>query len=438
MKDTSPASAPTLCISRRALLALGGGALASALVGCSPSRSIVVKAPVIDDADVQLTFFGNKYEPLSVNAVEDILRSYMDAHPDTSIVYESIKGTAYYDALGKRLITGNGDDVFMVDHDTVLAFADRGCLAALDDLPAISSFSPLALGQMRSEGPVYYVPTSISAFGLYCNTEMLASRGIEIPGTFPELLSACEKFAKAGTLPVVANNDISLKTFALARGLASVYAGGNAEDRVAALTDDPRGFARLVRPGFEAVEELVRTGAVDAQLALATEKTSDDLDQFATGEHPFMLTGAWASARVHDMAPDLAFEVHPLPALDDGSALVVNMDTRVSVNADGSNVEAALRFVEHLTQPASVGLLANSLCSFSPLVGMAAPDDASLRPLAEAFDEGIVVIGSDDNLRLPVWSALHASVTALLQGISAPEVEKQLAKTLAPEGGDAS
>ena len=426
-----------LNLSRRTFIALAGCAFVSTLPGCTASRNVIVEVSAVEQADVQLTFFGYKYEPLNVNAIETILRRYMDEHPDVSIVYEGIKGTAYYDALGKRLSTDHGDDVFMVDHDTVLAFAGTGCLAPLDNLSTIDSFSALALDQMRSEGTIYYVPTSISAFGLYCNTDLLEAHHVDVPRSFPAFLDACATFQAAGIAPLVANNDISLKTFALARGLADVYARDDAKERIAAFSDDPRGFAALLRPGFDAVEKLIDRGFVDAKQALVTEKTADDLELFAQGAHPFMLTGAWASVRVHDMAPDLAFEVHPLPALDDGAALVINTATRVSMHAHSDDPDAAMSFLEHLTAPESIEPLANSMCSFSPLVGNAPPEDDSLQPLSEAFADGRVIIGSDDNLRLPVWNAMLACVTSMLEGGSAADAEAQLALLLASEEGDA-
>ena len=136
------------------------------------------------------------------------------------------------------------------------------------------------------------------------------------------------------------------------------------------------------------------------------------------------------------MAPDLAYEVHPYPVLEDRPVLVVNVDTRVSVNANGAHVEEAKEFAAFLTQPSAIERFANSQCSFSPLEGNAAPDDASLQPLAGAFAAGAVV-GSDDNILLPVWGALRQSVVSLLEGATAAQAEGQLRSLLA-EGADAS
>lgn len=429
-KETPSADESTSQLTRRAFLALGGCTLAlgcaSSLLGCSSYAPIIIDDVDEADVDVSLTFFGFKYEPLNVEAIEVIMRQYMDEHRRVSIMYEGIKSRPYFDALGKRLASGNGDDVFMVDHDTTLAFSEAGYLADLSDLPTLTSFSAFALGQMRADGAPTYAPTSISAFGLYCNTELLEARGIAVPTTFDAFLDACATFADEGILPIVSNNDISLKTFAIARGLASAYAEDDAASAIAALDEDASALAAHLRTGFDAVEELVSRGFVDAELARGTEKTSDDLEQFAVGASPFMLTGAWASARMHDRAPELSYEVHPLPALDDRPALVVNVDTRVSVNARSAHLAEAKEFVAFLTQPAAVERFANSQCSFSPLEGNAAPDDEALEPLARVFADGRTIIGSDDNLHYPIWEDVRTCIMSMLEGASAAEAEEQL------------
>lgn len=415
-------------------MALG---LAAGFVGCMPSRNIVFEAPDTEEPGVRLTFFGNKHDTLNVLAIEDILRSYMDGHPDVSITYESVKGNAYYDALDKRLDAGVGDDAFMVNHDAVLELGAHGHLADLSGLATIPSFSDLALSQMGSGSAIAYVPTSISAFGLFCNMDLLKQHGLEPPRTLSDFEAACEALAQAGRAPIVANNDISLKTIALARGLAETYAKRDTAADVRAFNEDPSVLAERLRPGFDLVARIVERGWVDAQEALATEKNSDDLALFAAGERPFMLAGAWTSVRVHDLAPDMRFEVHPYPVLDDRPVLVVNVDTRVSVNADGENLEQTMDFIAHFTQPENINLFANSQCSFSPLAGNAAPDDEAVAPLAAAFGDG-AVIGSDDNLLMPIWEATRKCAVAQLEGADGARAEQLLAELLASQEGDAA
>ena len=73
-----------------------------------------------------------KYSPL-----------FMEENPDIYISYESLKGNDYYDALMKRLETGNGDDIFMVNHDTALQLEEEGSFA---NCPASVRFLILPYG----------------------------------------------------------------------------------------------------------------------------------------------------------------------------------------------------------------------------------------------------------------------------------------------------
>ena len=73
----------------------------------------------------------------------------------------------------KRMDAGKGDDVFMVNHDIVLELEEEGKLAELSELDIITDYTDTMLSQMEDQGDIYWVPTTVSAFGLYCNQTLL-------------------------------------------------------------------------------------------------------------------------------------------------------------------------------------------------------------------------------------------------------------------------
>ena len=176
-----------------------------------------------EQQQINLTFFGYKYEALNVMAIEDALHGFMDEYPEISITYDGIKGAEYYEVLNKRIATGNGDDIIMVDHERVLELGEQGKLADLSGISTLDNFSDLALSQIDAGGKVYYLPTSISAFGLYCNLDLLKEYKQEIPENIAEFEAVCDYFVSQGITPIVANNDISLKTAAIAKAMLPVY-----------------------------------------------------------------------------------------------------------------------------------------------------------------------------------------------------------------------
>ena len=102
----------------------------SALILCILSGCIensrVVNYDGQDEETTTITFFGNKYEPENVTVIEEIISGFMTENPDIRVSYESLKGTEYFEALRKRMDSGKGNDVFMVNHDILLELQQSG------------------------------------------------------------------------------------------------------------------------------------------------------------------------------------------------------------------------------------------------------------------------------------------------------------------------
>lgn len=408
------------------------------LSGCQSAEDQNYTVPDTESAEtVTLKIFGNKNEALNVMVIENILKAYMEENPGINITYESVKGNDYFDVLEKRVKSGNGDDIFMLNHDTTLELMKTGDLADLSDLSTLPDFSLGVCDQMEIDGMVPFVPTSLSAFGLYCNLDLLKAYNVAVPETYEEFLAACDTFVEKDKTPIVANNDISLKTLAISRGMFDVYQDENADKLLEQMNADPSLLAQYMRPGFEMVELFIDRGYVDAGRTLETEKTKDDLDDFVTGQYPFMLTGAWASPRVEAMNPDFSYKVYPYPVQADGSVLVTNVDTRVAVNAKGTHVEEAKKFLEYLTQKDVMWEFVDGQSSFSPLSDKRLPSDPAVQPLSSYMTNGRSVLGADSNLEYPIWDLSRECVRQLLKGEKTDTVLSDFEKGLrkSQEGG---
>ena len=402
------------------------------LCGCSFNRNIEFDAGVKNEngETTKLSFFGYKYEPLNVEAIERALHGFMDENPGINVSYDSIKSTPYFEILDRRLATGNGDDIFMVDHARALELDKASLLADLGDLSTLDSFCTLAQNQMRVGGRIVYVPTSISAFGLYCNIDLLKRHGQKIPVNLYEFESVCDYFAARGKTPIVANNDISLKTVAIAKALYPIYSQAGYAAKLNQFNTGEADFGAAMLSGFQYVQKIINSGYIDAAQTLQTEKTQDDLTDFARGQSPFMLTGAWAVARLRELKPSFDFTVTPYPILEDGGVLVINMDTRISVNADSANLTQAKAFVEYFTRKDVMWKLVNSQSSFSPLKENRLAEEKAVQSLGAYINNGRSVIGADDTLRFPVWDLTKECIRLLLNGGTAEEAAALLRENI--------
>ena len=392
--------------------------LMSCLAGCSSNSTNKVQTVGEEKKEqVTLTFFGNKADESNVHVIESIMSSFMKDHPNIVITYESIKGTDYYDTLNKRMENGTGDDIFMVNHDTMLKLHARGQVADLTGLSTIDSYTEDQKNQFVSEDGIFWLPTTVSSFGLYCNMDMLKEHNQSVPTNIVEFETVCDYFLEKGITPIVANNDISLKTMAIGVSYFDEYQNGTEGQLFTDLNSGKVGLGESLDAGLTVVEEIIQKGYVDAAVAAETKKTSGDLEAFAKGENPFMLTGAWASNRVkNDFGATFAYEVHPLPVLDDGGLIVINPDVRLSVNSDSEHIEEAKLFVEYFTQAENLQAFCDDQCSISPLKNGKESSIKEIHPVVECFKAGRVVIGTDARLNLPIWDVTKDASQSLLTG----------------------
>ena len=89
----------------------------------------------------------------------------------------------------------------------------------LSGLKTIQDYSDRMLRQMDEHGKIYWVPTTVSGFGLYCNKKLLKEHKQKLPENLQEWRQVCSYFKEQGITTVISNNDISIKTLAIGRSI---------------------------------------------------------------------------------------------------------------------------------------------------------------------------------------------------------------------------
>lgn len=407
--------------------------------GCSSDYSNFDSHIVIRDVedskesnDVLLTFFGYKADSANLLAIEDILSGFMDMNSDINVAYEGAKGTTYWEVLYKRADTLNLDDVFMVNTESLTSFSKRGLLADLSDINNLDHYSEIALTQCTTDsGNIYCLPMCISTYNLFINYDLLNQYGQKIPENWNEFQEVCDFFVNEGITPIVANNYQSLSSLIVAYSFYPIYQQDNYEDVLERLEQNPSECVKTVRSGVERASEMIERGWFDSEEVLATAQTSDDLELFETGERPFMITGGWASSRVEAASPELNFGVYPYPILDSGSVLVTDVNTCISVNAGGENVEESKRLVDYLTNVDAIDSYCESQSSFSPLKEGHKPSDQRLQPSFEYMNNGQSVIGSNYKMTFAMDATyIRDCCNMLFEGAGADDVCDALLQAL--------
>lgn len=414
-------------------------ALAS-LAGCTQHQEgkiLIQEKKDEQEKFVELTFFGYKADALNLVAIEDTLHGFMNENPDVNLQYEGVKGSAYWDAFGKRVETGYMDDLIMVDHDSVMELSAAGKLSDLSDIPGLENFNFRAKNQFTNrDGSVYFLPTCLSAYGLYVNYDLLEEHGQKVPETWEEFQAVCDYFVSRDIVPIIANNYASLHSLIVAKALYPYYQMEDTNAQMDRFNSGEDDLSEALRSGVEAVADMAARGWFDREEVLVTAQTSDDLALFLRGDRPFMITGAWASPRVASKEPGFSYGIHALPLLDDGGVLVIDVNTCVSVNAESKHVDEAKDFLAYLIQPDVIWRYCDSQSSYTPLIDNRMPSDETISPIAEYLTNGRTVIGSDYRLTVPVGAALNACVDRLLRGGDTQDAMDALSRRLAEQTGE--
>jgi raffinose/stachyose/melibiose transport system substrate-binding protein len=131
-----------------------------------------------------------------------------------------------------------------------------------------------------------------------------------------------------------------------------------------------------------------------------------------------------------NLEPQFEYAIYPFPILEDGSVLVMNVDTCISVTANRENVEITRDFVEYFTQPDVILDYCNTQSSYTPLTDDRTPSDKTIMPSAEYLLNGQSVIGSDYRLNLPLDNTENKVGTEMLKGMGTQEAVKLFAELI--------
>ncbi len=425
---------------KRVLSLLFASVAAASVFACGCGSESGGSIIILDGGSAQaqktaVTVYGHRTDRYSLGVIEDVLQSYMSVNSKASVSYEGAAPVNYWQALDRRYESGNLDDVFMTDRDRLLTLTEKGALADISDAVNENLFNDFARSQIYSVGDaVYAVPASISTYGLYVNYGLLEKHGKQVPRNLSEFTAVCDYFAGEGITPIICNNHSSFRSLILAKGMYSTYGKADAESEIAAFNANPSLLSETLDGGINFVYGMIENGWIDLDEAAVTENLSGDLELFIAGERPFMITGGWVSSTIKEMldgsGKSLSYGIHAFPVLDSGSVLVAQADSLLSVKKGGNEAEAKA-VVSLLTAGSTLLKLSESQSCFTPVKGQTQIySDSTIIPSASYLTKGKYVIGSDNNLTVPLDGFLDECSEMIADGESAETVKAHLNKLL--------
>lgn len=257
-------------------------------------------------------------------AIESAIARFNEAHDDIQIEAQAIENEAFKTQLQVAVAAGEQPDIFQTWGGGVLQnYVEGGVVRPIDELAteAGEAFIPGALAPSTFDGKHYAVPANVAGVFLWTNVSLFEEYGLELPGTWDQLLTACETFSDAGIVPIGLGNVQRWPAAFWMIYLAS-RAGGpepftNAYNRVeGASFEDPA----FVEAGAR-IQEAVNAGCFEQGY---NGTHHDDMQLLvATGGAAMQVQGDWYLGGLNGVDPDFTAEnirALPFPTLPDSDA----------------------------------------------------------------------------------------------------------------------
>ena len=330
---------------------------------CVPMFSGLLSVGLAQAADVTVWSISVEQDDL----YRELETAFHERYPDYTVKFETFSQDAFQQNLPLSFESGDAPDVVLASFDVPMTeLLANGWLAPVAgdaDIPdewfARFPDSTFVNGHNMVGDVVYGVPTNEQDIWgpgyMFYNRTVLEDAGIdpdtEIPTTWSELLSVCER-VKAADYPCFTasfDSDSNVRRWWTPfTAMAQSWTPFNYETGEFAYADESRLRAW----------DLLKTMYDNEYFIPGVETTDRETSRqiFALDQAAFYMDGAWMPSvfRVSMEFPDLNYGVAPAPRPDDGVQGALHKElltSRLHVTSNVRNPEAAWALVDFLTEP---------------------------------------------------------------------------------------
>lgn len=352
MKKRLIAIMTVMALSATMLAGCGGGSGASTDEGDDSGKQSV---ETNDDGKEVISFWHYMSTDKEGKFVQEAVDEFNESQDEVYVEAQYLPREELMKQYTIGVVSGELPDVGMVDNPDHNSYAAMGVFEDITDLYEGSGDTNFLEGSIAScyyDEKLYGLPWGNNCLGLFYNEDLLKEAGVEVPTTWSELESACEKLTKEGTygLAISAINNEE-GTFQYMSWLLS--AGGSVDD----LGSDES------KESMEYLKKLVDAGYISSECVNWTQ--ADAEKQFASGKAAMMINGPWQFSGLEEDAPELKYGVAQVPKADDGEYASVLGGENIGICA-GANKEAAWKFVSWIVSKEKSAEICKSIGRLSP------------------------------------------------------------------------
>lgn len=347
-------------------------------------------------------------------ALDHIIEEYNNSQDAITVEAKYVPFADFKKQLSVGASADELPDLVILDNPDHASYAAMGIFADLTDRFDVSTYYDGPVNSCTLDDKLYGVPFGSNCLLLFYNEDMLTDAGCEVPTTWDELLEtakACTTDTVSGFAHSALQNEEGTFNF-----LPWVWSTGASSYEI----NSEGGLKAL-----EFEKNLVDAKAMTKEAINWTQ--GDTMHQFISGNLAMMINGTWQIPTMREEAPDLKWNVAPIPQ-DKQQASGLGGENYAVIS--GGNEEAAIKFLEYATSDETCLYMMNAMgyiSSNSVIAEKQFGDDAVYQAFVEEMNYA--------NARgpLPEWpdisDAISLAFNEVITGESTPEDAAQKAQT---------
>jgi len=145
--------------------------------------------------------YNADFDPLPLAAFEALIADFEAANPDVDVQLNNFDHEGYKTAIRNFLTADSPDLANWYAGNRMAPFVNAGQFMDVSDVweaNGLGDSLASAKASMTIDGKQWGVPYTYYQWGIYYNKDVYKSVGVEVPKTWAEFVSNCEKFSAAG------------------------------------------------------------------------------------------------------------------------------------------------------------------------------------------------------------------------------------------------
>ncbi len=266
---------------------------------------------------------------------QPLMSAYQEKHPNVQFEYVKKNIDTYEEDLLNALASGDGPDIFSVNNTWVPKYLDK-IQPAPEKLYTIKEYKDTFVDVMNHDliidNKIYGTALWVDSLGLYYNKDLMGTAGIATPPkTWAELSQDVRKITQQEADGYFNRSGVAMGTYSnINRAVDIVYllmlqAGvipWSADGQFPQFAGTINRNGTQAKPGTEALEFYTSFSNPASPNYTWNEESDYSIDAFANGRAAFLYGYAYTRSIINSKAPNLNYDVAPVPQYDLKNAAV--------------------------------------------------------------------------------------------------------------------